>query len=303
MIRVRQFATVYLARFNRAQVPIMAASLAYYATFSLFPLLLLAVAGFGFALERYPGLRDEVLEFLRRTIQEVFPSAADLLNENLESLKEGVLSRLSDNAGITTLIAIASLIWSASGFFAVLQLALTAAIPGTNNRSVVMQRVIAVISLFTLAPLMLLLMSLGTLLSSLSFIPALAPIQAYSQSVIPVIGAFILFALSYRFLPGHNPGWRAALLGALPTALMWQLARLSLGLLTPISSFQASYGILAGFLLLLAWLYLSLQIFLAGGVLVSVLEEPRNEVALAADPNPEPVPAKPDPADSEAPKD
>jgi uncharacterized BrkB/YihY/UPF0761 family membrane protein len=30
---------------------------------------------------------------------------------------------------------------------------------------------------------------------------------------------------------------------------------------------------LAGFLLLLAWLYLTLQIFLAGGVLVSTIEE------------------------------
>ncbi len=298
MNAVRKFVTVYLARFNRAQVPILAASLAYYATFSLFPLLLLAVAGFGFALERYPGLRDSILEFLQRSVEQAFPSAADLLNENLENLKQGVLERLTDNAGVSGLIAIVGLIWSASGFFAVLQLGLTAAIPGPNNRSVIIQRVIAVISLFTLAPLMLLLMSLGTVLSSLSFIPLLQPIQAYSQSVIPIFGAFILFSLSYRFLPGHNPGWRAALLGALPTALIWQAARLSLGLLTPLSSFQASYGILAGFLLLLAWLYLSLQIFLAGGVLVSVLEEPREEVVLATDPKLHPVPVVP-----ESPKD
>ena len=62
-------------------------------------------------------------------------------------------------------------------------------------------------------------------------------------------------------------------------ALVWQAARVSLGLLTPLSGFQATYGILAGFLLLLVWLYLSMQIFLMGGVLVSLLEDQRQPVA------------------------
>ncbi len=270
---LRAFAVAYLERWNEARVPILAASLAYYATFSLFPLLLLAVAGFGFALAQYPGLRDEVLFFMRNTISQVFPSAADLLNQNLESLKRGVLERFAANAGVSSLIAIVSLIWAASGFFTVLQTALTLAIPGNRNRSVLMQRILAFVTVFTLAPLMLFLMILGSVLSSLSSVPLFEPLQGYASGVVALLGAFALFTLSYRYLPAHNPGWRASISGALPTALIWQAARLGLGLLTPISSFQATYGILAGFLLLLAWLYLTLQIFLAGGVLVSVIEQ------------------------------
>jgi membrane protein len=269
----KDFVVLFVGRWNEARVPILAASLAYYATFSLFPLLLLAVAGFGFALAQLPSLRDDVLFFMQDTISQVFPSAADLLNQNLESLKRDVLDRFTANAGISTLIAVAGLIWAASGFFTVLQTALTLAIPGKRNRTVLMQRVLAFVTVFTLAPLMFLLMILGSVISSLSSIEVFAPIQAYSSGVVALTGAYVLFVLSYRFLPAHNPGWYASLLGALPTALVWQAARLSLGLLTPISSFQATYGILAGFLLLLAWLYLTLQIFLTGGVLVSLIEQ------------------------------
>ncbi|MFN3265619.1 MAG: YihY/virulence factor BrkB family protein [Deinococcales bacterium] len=263
----------FIKRWNEARVPILSASLAYFATFSLFPLLLLAVAGFGFALSQFPNLRDDVLQFMQRLIEQAFPSAADLLNANLETFKNTALERLAQNAGMSSLIAMVGLFWSASGFFAVLQMALTLAIPGTRNRGIVMQRVVAFVSLFTLAPLMLFWMSLGSLVSSLSSVEFLAPLQAYSSSVLALLGAYLLFSLSYRFLPAHNPGWRASLLGALPTALIWQAARLGLGLLTPTSSYQATYGILAGFLLLLAWLYLTMQIFLAGGVLVSMVEE------------------------------
>jgi membrane protein len=279
----RAWLALFVERFNAARVPILAASLAYYATLSLFPLLLLASAGFGFALARYPGLQDEILRFLNTAIEQAFPSASELLNSTLEGLKRDLLSRFQASAGVTGLIGVLSLVWAASGFFAALQVALSLAIPGTINRHVVMQRVVAVLSLFTLAPLMLMLMLLGTVISSLSSLPLLGVVQGYSSSVLPVLGAFALFALSYRFLPAHNPGWRASLLAALPTALVWQGARLSLGLLTPVASFQATYGILAGFLLLLVWLFLSMQIFLAGGVLVSMLEaKPQPSGALEA---------------------
>ena len=284
MIRaIWRWLQLFVERFNAARVPILAASLAYFATLSLFPLLLLAFAGFGFALSRYPNLKDEILRFLSLVVEQTFPSAAALLEETLSGLQRDLLERFQASAGITGLIGVGSLIWAASGFFAALQVALSLAIPGTRTRSIVMQRGIALLSLFTLAPLMLTLMLVGTLVSSLSSLPFLTAFQSYASSGLAVLGAFVLFSLSYHYLPAHTPSWRASLLAALPTALVWQVARLSLGLLTPLSGFQATYGILAGFLLLLVWLYLSMQIFLCGGVLVSLLEDQRQPVATLED--------------------
>jgi membrane protein len=262
----------FISKVIEAQVPLLAAALAYYATFSLFPLLLLAVAGFGFALQARPELQTQVLEFMQNSIRTAFPSAADLLNDTLKDLKVSVLLRFQANAGATGAIGLLALFWAASGFFTVLQGALTQAIPGQRNRNVVMQRVVAFVSVFTLGPLLLLLMLVGTVLSSLGSIPALGILRTASSALLPLLGALILFALSYRFLPAHTPGWRASLIAAVPTALVWQLARQSLGWLTPVANFQATYGLLAGFLLLLAWLYLSMYIFLLGGVLTGLLE-------------------------------
>jgi membrane protein len=262
----------FIARVTEVQVPLLAAALAYFATFSLFPLLLLAVAGFGFALSARPELQSLVLEFVQNSIQTAFPSVADLLNDTLKDLKVSVLLRFQANAGATGLIGLLALFWAASGFFTVLQGALTQAIPGKRNRNLVMQRVVALLSVFTLGPLLLLLMLVGTLLSSLGSIPALGILRSASSTLLPLFGALVLFALSYRFLPAHTPGWRASLIAAVPTALLWQLARQSLGWLTPVANFQATYGLLAGFLLLLAWLYLSMYIFLLGGVLTGLLE-------------------------------
>jgi membrane protein len=268
---------LFIARVLETQVPLLAAALAYYATFSLFPLLLLAVAGFGFALQARPELQSQVLEFVQNAIRTAFPSAADLLNSVLKDLKVSVLTRFQANAGATGAIGLLALFWAASGFFTVLQSALTKAIPGKRNRNLVMQRLVAFVSVFTLGPLLLLLMLVGTLLSSLGSIPALGVLRSASSALLPLLGALVLFSLSYRFLPAHTPGWRASLIAAIPTALLWQLARQSLGWLTPIANFQATYGLLAGFLLLLAWLYLSMYIFLLGGVLTSMFERGINQ--------------------------
>ena len=267
-----QAINAYIRRFSQARVPLLAAGLAYYATFSLFPLLLLAVAVFGFALERIPNLRNDVLAFLSESVETNFPTSATLLNATLEDLKRGLLERVQLNAGITGLIGVVALFWGASGFFTVLQSALTLAIPGERTRSVWRQRALAFGLIFLLGPLALVLMVLSGVISSLASIPQLAPLQPYSSSVLPVIGAFLAFAITYRFLPAHRPGWRAAIVAALPTAFVWQAARALLGVLTPLATYQATYGVFAGFLLLLAWLYLEMQILLMGGVLAGMLE-------------------------------
>jgi membrane protein len=265
---VRDFA----GRVTRVRVTLLAASLAYYATFSLFPLLLLAVAGFGFALERNVNLREQVLNFLSSSVETAFPTAADLLNSTLRDLKTGLLERLQLNAGVSGVIGLVALVWASSGFFTVLQDALNDAIPGVRSRPIWMARVVAIATVAAFGALLMILMLSGVIVSSLAGLPGLGFLKSFSSSLLTVLGASMLFTLAYRFLPAHSPGWRAALVAGVPTAVVWQLARSVLGLLTPIATYQATYGVLAGFLLLLAWLYLSMQIFLMGAVLAGMLE-------------------------------
>ena len=262
----------FAGRVTRVRVALLAAGLAYYATFSLFPLLLLAVAGFGFALERNVNLRERVLNFITTSIQTAFPTAAELLNSTLRDLKTGLLERLQLNAGVSGVIGLVALVWASSGFFTVLQDALNDAIPGVRSRPIWMARVVAIATVAAFGALLMILMLSGVIVSSLAGLPGLGFLKSFSGSLLTVLGASMLFTLAYRFLPAHSPGWRAALVAGVPTAVVWQLARSVLGVLTPIATYQATYGVLAGFLLLLAWLYLSMQIFLMGAVLAGMLE-------------------------------
>jgi membrane protein len=262
----------YLRRFGEARVPLLAAGLAYYATFSLFPLLLLGVAGFGYALRNNPELRTGTLEFMSKGIQTNFPTSANLLNATLEDLKTGLIDRVQVGADASGLIGLISLIWASSGFFTVLQGALNVAIPGERTRSVWFQRGIAIASILLLGTLVLMLSLVSIIASGLTAVPALQQFAPFSSSVFPAIGAFVTFTLAFRVLPTHRPSWRTSSLAALPTALTWQAARLALGYLTPLASFQATYGVFAGFLLLLAWLYLEMQIMLMGAVLAGMIE-------------------------------
>ncbi len=272
IITVYRLVLEYLRRFGEARVPLLAAGLAYYATFSLFPLLLLGVAGFGYALRNNPELRAGTLEFMSKGIQTNFPTSANLLNATLEDLKTGLIDRVQVGADASGIIGVVSLIWASSGFFTVLQGALNVAIPGERTRSVWFQRGIAIASILLLGTLVLTLSLVSIIASGLTAVPALQQFAPLSSSVFPAIGAFVTFALAFRVLPTHRPSWRTSSLAALPTAFVWQAARLALGYLTPLASFQATYGVFAGFLLLLAWLYLEMQIMLMGAVLAGMIE-------------------------------
>jgi membrane protein len=277
VLRLWNIITRYWRRFNSAQVPMWAASLAYYATFSLFPLLLLAFAGFGLALTQNPLLEAQVRGFINTGLQTLFPTVFEEISQALGSVKTGALERLKVSAGTSAIIAFVSLVWAASGFFTVLQTALTQAIPGKRSRNAVRQRVVAILSIITLGPLLLLFMLAGLMLSSVVQLPVLEVLKPYSSGFLAMVGASTLFALAYRFLPAHKAGWRASIFAAVPTAAAWQLARGLLTTFTPRSLYEATYGPLTGFVLLLAWLYFSMLLLLSGGVLAGVLESEWDE--------------------------
>ena len=65
------------------------AALAYYAAFSLFPMLILLLAGLGFILNRVPAAIDARAELLRLAAHQVSPQFSRMLREILGQLQEG----------------------------------------------------------------------------------------------------------------------------------------------------------------------------------------------------------------------
>lgn len=92
--------------FSDARASQAAASLAYYAIFSLFPLLLVLVAGGSYLLKS-----QQVYQAVTQFIQNAIPVSPDVINENLK--------QVLDTRGAVGIVGLVTLLWSASGFLAI----------------------------------------------------------------------------------------------------------------------------------------------------------------------------------------
>lgn len=73
-----------------------------------------------------------------------------------------------------------------------------------------------------------------------------------------------LFALIYKVLPSVRIAWSDVWLGAAITALLFNLGKFVIGLYIGKSAISSSFGAAGAFVVLIAWVYYSAQIFLLG---------------------------------------
>ena len=96
-------------RWNENDGNLLAASMAYYAAFSFFPLILVLISGLGFALRFSSGARDSEQELLKLLSQNVAPAIAEQVNI--------ILNDVRINASVTGLIGLAVLMLAAVAMF------------------------------------------------------------------------------------------------------------------------------------------------------------------------------------------
>src|SRR4029078_6058077 len=74
----------------------------------------------------------------------------------------------------------------------------------------------------------------------------------------------VLFAAIYKALPDRRLEWRDVLIGAVVTALLFTIGKSVIGWYIGSSAVASSYGAAGGLIVLLLWVYYSVQIFLLG---------------------------------------
>ncbi len=283
--------------YTRSHIPFFSAALAYYALFSLMPLLILLAGIFGFVLSGNEDLRNAVLVRLIELVVLLFPTQPDLAQTLVNFLTRGAFP--------LTLASLLVLLWASSNFFAALAYALgiifgrASSPPHPANASPqtsvaleadplrrLLQRSLALFSIMRgriaglLAPLLLglaliLLALLGLAMGFLlRYLPTeLSFLRGGVEVVVPVLGAMLLFFLTYMLLPVPTPRVLAAFAAATLAALAWEGVRLGLPLLLPRTQYELIYGPIAGFLLALAGFYLTMWILLVGAVLAKILTD------------------------------
>ena len=244
------------------QVGDMAASLAYYALFALFPLLLGLIVILSFFLDQ-EVVRGELETLLAKNL----PGAQEIVTRNLDNVV-----RLRGAIG---LVAFAGLLWSGSAVFGALTRILDRTWEVRDRHAFHIVRARSLVMLVGVAALVVLSLSSTTLLqlaaelAEVERLGALGTFLASGARLLlqgsSLVGSLLVPTLLYRFAPSERIAWREVLPGALLAGLLFEAAKNVFVLyLSRFASFDLVYGSLASVIILLFWVYISGFILILG---------------------------------------
>jgi membrane protein len=255
--------------FNQARAGEAAASMAYYAFFSLFPLLLLLSSILGYFLSSGTN-RVDIVSYVTRIvpIQEHF-------------IQQTLLAILKARNAVGV-IGLLGLIWSASGAFSALAININRAWSVSDARGFFLDRLLAVGMIAVIILVLVIILIASSLMSLLpSFnIPLLGSFSIYYTflwkaltRLVPWAIACLVFYLLYKLLPTTPVQPRAALWGALVAGIAWEVltSAFTWYLGSGLANYQAVYGSLGTIVGLLTWIYLSAWITLFGAHVSAVV--------------------------------
>ncbi|TJV51516.1 MAG: YihY/virulence factor BrkB family protein [Mesorhizobium sp.] len=269
------------------------AAIAFYATTSLAPILLIVVAVAGIVVGK-----DAAQLALSAEISGVMgPQSADLLKATIDTASRGWSGTLATIIGLVTLLI------TASGVFGEMQQSLNEiwkVEPSDMSLSSLVRARAASLGLVAALGFMLLVsLAASTAISALGdFINQRLPFGELIVSSINTIVSFLLiallFAAIYKVLPDRSLKWRDVAVGALVTAFLFTIGKSLIGWYIGSSSIATSYGAAGALMVVLLWVYYSAQIFLFGAEITraySVKSGSRKDLAaVVAQPRNRPVP-------------
>jgi len=239
------------------------ASISFYTVTSIGPVLFIvvAIAGLAFGEDAARGAIAGQLTGLMGS------ASADLVQTVVQSASGKSTGILASLVGATTLLI------TASGVFGEMQSALNAiwkAQPqGTTLSRLVRTRATSLGLVAAVGFLLLVSLVISAILSGCShYIDAVLPFGALILQMIDFAISFtfvsVLFAAIYKVLPDVELSWHDVLVGAVITALLFTVGKSLIGLYLGHSAVASSYGAAGALIIVLLWIYYSVQIFLLG---------------------------------------
>ena len=241
----------------------MGAALAYYAIFSIGPLLLVVIAIVGLVL----GPQAAQGQIMGAISGQVGSSSASVIQDAIKNAGKPAAGIIAGIIGLVTLLL------AASGIFGQLQDALNTIWKVEPKKTGILQTIADKFLLF--------LMILGCavlLLASFVASSSLAVVGRFVGSNIPggpilwqgvnllvSMGVTtLLFALIYKVLPATKIEWKDVWVGAALTAVLFIIGQLLLSFYLGFTNVGSPYGVAGSLVVLLVWIYYSAQIFFFG---------------------------------------
>ncbi len=267
VLRIMRIAIYTFGESNATQA---AAGMAYYAFFSIFPLLLFLIVGTSYILEI-----QSAYDFILENVYRVLPTAQNLIDANLQ--------QVLGSRGAVGLVGLVGFLWSSTSFFSILTRNINRANPKAAKRGFFEDRVVA-LGMIGLLALLLGLSFLSNTITGIVSNTDLISVRGkaiqetilwrYFIKLIPYVITLALLIVLYRYIPKEKVGWKGVLIAAPLAALLWQsVTRLFVWLLQEgLVRYELVYGSLGTLASLLFWVYLISLITIFGAHLSAVID-------------------------------
>jgi len=264
-----------LREFTKDQCTDLAAALTYYAVLAIAPALLAVASIFGLV-----GDPQTMVDNVLTTVREVgSESAAQSVEPVLDKLTQ------APSAGLALVVGVVLALWSASGYVAAFSRGMNRVYEVDEGRPVWKLRpvlLLVTLVLVILAVIVVVLVVLsGGVATSVGQTLGVSDVVVTVWSIAkwPVVLALVVVAVAilYHSTPNvRQPKFRWVSVGAFVAIVVWILASLAFGLyVTNFSSYDKTYGSLAGVIIVLLWLWLTNLALLFGAELDAELERGR----------------------------
>ena len=255
-----KFIRCYYYHMIRNELFLRAAALTYYAIFSIFPMLVLITTLLGIVLQD-TGRQQAIIE----AIINLLPDGTEIITDLLQNV---VRSRT-----VPSIIAVITLLWSATGFLRGLLSAIDLIHSREYTHGSFLMRGIGVIVLILTVPALFLLLFLSTISSILiEYLPVDLPyyldylLNVLANGTIVFVMAAGAFFLMMHYIPSRRAPARITFVSSLLTALAWVLLGYGFSwyLSSGFAKFNVIYGSIGAVMALMLYLYLTNAVVLLG---------------------------------------
>ena len=245
------FVVAVIKKYSDDQGGQLAALITYYAFFSVFPLLLVAVTILGYVLQGDQALQSTILNSFVRDIpvvgQQLQDHGVTSLHGSALALGLGIAGSLWAGLGITQAVQSAfNRIWH---------------VPFNQRPDFLTSRLRGLTLLLSLGALTIVATALTGIVSAGS---SGTPVEAVGAIVLSLALNFGLFLISFKVLTSADLSWRCLAPGAAVAAVVWEILQTAGSLLftKKLTHINHTYGIFGTVLGLLFLLYLGAQVML-----------------------------------------
>lgn len=246
------------------------AALAFFALFSLAPVLVLFVAGAGLLFDP-PAVRQQIVGQFELLMGHEQALAVDAMLGHAAFEMSGILARI---------IGVVTFVIGTLAVFVQLQDSLNrmwdvAPKPGPLIRKLLWKRVISFALVLALGFVLVVSLVLSATIHALqSFAERFAnlPSSAFESgnALVTYVLVALLFAMLYRILPDVEIPWRDVWVGAIVTALLLSLGKWAIGFYLGRSDLASAYGTAGSMIVLMFWVYYASLLVLLGAVFTRV---------------------------------